>query len=134
VVVEPDCSGSIRFVNCGFWGPVAHNAVLRGTSFVSFTDCYFSNDNHDDPGWSIVAEAGKLQVQNCTFDARSKQRKPGNAWTGNDPRAQPGSIHLKPGLRHAIIRGNNGYYGVNIKNEIGKKAILGENEPWKPKP
>jgi hypothetical protein len=132
VVVEPTCSGSLRFVNCGFWGPVAHNALLRGPSFVSFTDCYFSNDNHQDPGASIVAEAGKLQVQNCTFDARSRQRRPGNAWAGQDVRSQPVSLQLKPGVKSAIIRGNNGYYGVNIQNEIGDRAILSDNEPWQP--
>jgi hypothetical protein len=134
VVVEPSCSGNIRFVNCGFWGPVAQNALLLGPSFVSFTDCYFSNDNHQDPGWSIVAEAGKLQVQNCTFDARSKQRKPGNAWSGQDQRDQPGSIYLKSGVKHAILRGNNGYYGVNIKNEAGDRVILSDNEPYRPVP
>ncbi len=132
VAVEPDCSGSIRFVNCGFWGPVAHNAVLRGSAFVSFSDCYFSNDNHQDAGYSIVAEAGKLQVHNSTFDARSRQRKPGHAWTGNDARKQPSSIHLKPGLKSAIIEGNNGYYGVEIRNEIGDRAILRDNEPFRP--
>jgi hypothetical protein len=130
VVVQPNCSGSIRFVNCGFWGPVRHNAVLGGSAYVSFSDCYFSNDNHDDPGSAIVAEGGKLQVQNCTFDARSRQRQPGNAWSERDPRDQPRSIHLKPGVRHAIIRGNNGYYGVAVKNEIGDKAVLADNEPW----
>jgi hypothetical protein len=97
---------------------------------VSFSDCYFSNDNHTDPGFSLVAEGGKLQVQNCTFDARSRQRKPGNAWSEQDLRDQPGSVHLKPGVRHAIVRGNNGYYGVKVKNEIGRKAILDGNEPW----
>jgi len=132
VVVEKGCSGNIRFVNCGFWGPVAHNATLAGSSYVSFTDCYFSNDNHNDPGFSIVAEGGKLQVQNCTFDARSQQRQPGNAWSEQDRRDQPGSVHLKPGVRHAILRGNNGYYGVNIRNEIGDKAVLADNEPWNP--
>ena len=132
IIVEKGCSGSIRLVNCGFWGPVAHNAVLRGSAYVSFTDCYFSNDNQDDPGYSIVAEGGKLQVHNSTFDARSRQRKPGNAWSENDLRKQPGSIHLKPGTKSAIIAGNNGYYGVSIKNEIGEKAILRDNEPYSP--
>jgi hypothetical protein len=109
-----------------------HNAILSGTAFVSFSDCYFSNDNQEDPGYSIVAEGGKLQVHNSTFDARSRQRKPGNAWTGNDLRKQPGSIHLKPGLKSAILEGNNGYYGVNIRNEIGKRAVLRDNEPYRP--
>jgi len=132
IVVEPSCSGSIRFVNCGFWGPVLHNALLRGSAYVSFSDCYFSNDNQQDPGFSIVAENGKLQVHNSTFDARSRRRQPGNAWTGDDVRKQPGSIHLKPGLKSAIIEGNNGYYGVNIQNDIGGKASLRDNEPFQP--
>ncbi len=134
VVVEPGCSGNIRFVNCGFWGPVLHNAAIRGSSFVSFSDCYFSNDNRKDPGYSIVAEGGKLQVQNCTFDARSKDRQPGNAWSQKDDRIQPGAVHLKPGVMSAIVRGNNGYYGVNINNEIGDKAIFADNEPYRPQP
>jgi len=132
VVVEPACSGSIRFVNCGFWGPVAHNAVLRGSAFVSFSDCYFSNDNHEDPGFSIVAEAGKLQVHHSTFDARSRQRKPGQAWTGDDQRQQPGSIQIGTGVRSAILSGNNGYFGVKIDNRIGDRALLTNNEPWQP--
>ena len=132
VIVATNCSGNIRFVNCGFWGPVLHNAAVGGSSYVSFSDCYFSNDNHDNPGFAIVAEGGKLQVQNCTFDARSKQRKPGSAWSQQDQRDQPRSIHLKPGVRHAIIRGNNGYYGVNVKNEIGRRALISDNEPWSP--
>jgi hypothetical protein len=132
VLVETNCSGNIRFVNCGFWGPVANNAVLRGSAFVSFSDCYFSNDNQQDAGYSIVAEAGKLQVHNSTFDARSRQRKAGNVWKANDLRKQPGSIHLKPGLKSAIIEGNNGYYGVDIRNEIADRALLRDNEPFRP--
>jgi hypothetical protein len=131
VAVEPGCSGSIRFVNCGFWGPVAHNVVLRGSAYVSFSDCYFSNDNQQDAGWSIVAENGKLQVQHSTFDARSRRRPPGNAWAANDVRRQPGSIHLKAGLKSAILEGNNGYYGVKIQNDIGDRAILRDNEPFR---
>jgi hypothetical protein len=107
-----------------------HNALLRGNSYVSFTDCYFSNDNHDDPGFAIVAEAGKLQVHHSTFDARSTRRQPGNAWTGQEVRQQPGSIELKRGVQSANISGNNGYYGVNIRNEIGERALLSDNEPW----
>jgi len=132
VVVEPECFGNIRFVNCGFWGPVAHNAVLRGSAYVSFSDCYFSNDNQQDPGYAIVAEDGKLQVQHCTFDARSRQRKPGKAWSQTERRQQPGSIQLKPGLKSAIITGNNGYYGVDIRNEMGGRALLRDNERFHP--
>ena len=131
LVVEKNCRGNIRLVNCGFWGPVEHNAVLLGNSFVSFSDCYFSN-NFDTPSYALVAEGGKLQVSQCTFDAVSQRRKPGNAFADQDLRVQPPSIHLRPGLQHAIVRGNNGYYGVKISNDIGGKAIIADNEPWDP--
>ena len=131
VIVEPSASGNVRFVNCGFWGPVSHNAVLRGSSFISFSDCYFSNDDPEG-GASIVAEGGKLQAENCTFGAVSRRRRPGNAWAEDGVRRQPTGIHLKPGLRGAIVRGNNGYYGVEVVNEIGDKAIISENEPFRP--
>jgi hypothetical protein len=111
---------------------VRHNAVLRGSAYVSFSDCYFSNDNQQDPGYAIAAENGKLQVQHCTFDARSRSRKPGNPWAEHDVRKQPGSIHLKKGVKSAIIQGNNGHYGVSIQNDVGERAILRDNEPFRP--
>jgi len=127
VIVEKGANGNVRFVNCGFWGPVDHNAVLLGEGFTSFSDCYFSN-NFDAQGYSIVAEAGKLQIQNCTFDALAKQRKPGNAYLGTNYRYQPPAIQLKPGVRSAIIHGNNGWNGVQIENGIGDRAIISGNE------
>jgi len=129
ILVTEKCEGSIRFVNCGFWGPVSHNAVIKGNSSVSFSDCYFSN-NKNTQEYSIVAENGKLQVQNCTFDAVQSARKKDEKWGYEGKPTAPPCIHLKPGVKHAIIRGNNGYYGVSVKNEIGKKAIISENEPF----
>jgi hypothetical protein len=131
VIVEKECQGNIRFVNCGFWGPVEHNAELFGNSFVSFSDCYFSN-NHNTTNYSVVAHGGKVQIQNCTFDALASERVAGKAWEYKGTRTQPPSILLREGVKHAIVRGNNGYYGVNIKNEIGPKAIIADNEPYKP--
>lgn len=131
VIVEKNVQGNIRFVNTGFWGPVEHNAWLRGDAFVSFSDCYFSND-HDTDSAAILVEGGKVQVQSSTFDAVSKAEKPGFAREGRDPRTQPTSVQLLPGTRSAIIRGNNGYYGVRIDNRIGDAAIIGDNEPYHP--
>ena len=78
VVVEAGSRGNVRFVNCAFWGPVEHNAVIRGDGFTSFSDCYFSNDS-DTKTYSIEAESGKVQIQNCTFGATDKSRDPGHA-------------------------------------------------------
>jgi hypothetical protein len=131
VIIEKTAKGNVRFVNCGFWGPVEHNAVIRGDGYTSFSDCYFSN-NYDGAGHSIVAEGGKIQIRNCTFDALSKERKPGNAFAKPGSRHQPPAIRLAPGLRQAIVSGNNGYYGVEIDNQIGARAIVSDNEPYRP--
>jgi hypothetical protein len=131
VVISPGAAGNVRFVNSGFWGPVDHNAILGGDGFVSFSSCYFSNDRAPD-GAAIEVERGKVQIENSTFDAVSPKRQPGHSYTGNDPRPQQTSIHIGPDAKNAIILGNNGYYGVNIKNEIGDRAIISNNEPYHP--
>jgi hypothetical protein len=128
IVVSEGCEGSIRFVNCGFWGPVKHNATIKGNSTVSFSDCYFSNNKATNE-YSIVAENGKLQVHNCTFDAVQSSRKKDEKWGYEGKPTAPPAIHLKPGVKHAIISGNNGFYGFSIKNDIGKKALISDNEP-----
>lgn len=118
VVVDEKSKGNIRFVNCSFWGMAHHNAVLNGDSYVSFDSCYFTDlsyrfpdrEQHSDKAL-ILAEKGKLQVNNCTFDL-----------------ARP-SIHLNQHVKHAFIQGNNGKNGVTVKNNIGKKAIIINNEP-----
>jgi hypothetical protein len=112
IVINDTCTGSVRLVNCAFWGPAMQNVVSHSKSFVSLNDCYFSSGRQNHPGRPLVeADGGRLQIRGCSFA------------TGEP------SIHLKPGLQHAIITGNNGVGGVRIKNEIGEKAILTDNEP-----
>jgi hypothetical protein len=112
VRIAESCLGSVRFVNCAFWGPARHNAILRGGGFTSFADCYFSNWNRaagDKP--LVVAEAGRVQISNSTFAT-----------------SQP-SVLLGPKVRHAIIQGNNGNEGVRVVDQTGGRAILANNEP-----
>ena len=112
VRIAPTCTGSVRFVNCAYWGPALHNAVLEGTGFTSFSDCYFSNwnkDAHDKP--LVVCGAGRLQINNSTFAT-----------------TQP-SVLLRPNVKHAIIRGNNGGGGVRIVDQTKGSLIAGSNEP-----
>jgi hypothetical protein len=113
VLVESTCHGSVRLVDCAFWGPNRQCVVSHGKSFVSLSDCYFSSSGRTkNPGVALVeADGGKLQVRGCSF--------------GTD---EP-SIALQKGLQHAIITENNGVRGVEITNEIGEKAIIANNEP-----
>jgi hypothetical protein len=113
VLVENTCAGSVRLVNCAFWGPARHCVVSHSRSFVSLSDCYLSSSGRKrNPGVSLVeADGGKLQVRGCSF--------------GSD---EP-CIALQAGLQHAIITENNGVRGLEIRNEIGDRAVLANNEP-----
>jgi hypothetical protein len=110
--ISDTSTGNVRFVNCAFWGPVEHNAVIRGKGFVSFSDCFFSNskkDAADSP--LVVVESGRVQINNSTFAT-----------------PQP-SVQLGPGVAHAIVQGCNGGAGVRVIDETNGKAILANNEP-----
>ncbi|MBZ0258876.1 glycoside hydrolase family 55 protein [bacterium] len=110
LVVAKSCTGSVRLVNCAFWGPSNHNALLEGNGFVSFNDCYFSNSKKETENMPlIVAKQGRLQINNSSFAT-----------------AQPG-VELGPELKHAIIQGNNGVNGVRVINHA-KRAIIENNE------
>ena len=111
VVINKTCRGSVRLVNCAFWGPAVQNVVSHNQSFTSLSDCYFSTP-HDSPNPVVEADNGRLQVRGCSFEAGKKP-----------------SIALRKGLKSAIITENNGEHGVAIVNEIGKRAILKNNEP-----
>ena len=130
IIVKPTNEGPVKFTNCGFWGPVKQNVQVLGNSYVSFFNCYFSSNNVSkdpaNPSWSIIAEDGKLQVQNCTFDGTQTDEV--KQWTYSGAKRRPESIWLRKGVKSAIITGNNGYSGVSIKNEIGKRAIIEQNE------
>jgi len=113
VLVEKTCNGSVRLVNCAFWGPARQCVVSHSRSFVSLSDCYLSSSGREkNPGMFLVeADGGRLQVRGCSF--------------GTD---EP-SIALRQGLKHAIVTENNGVRGVEILNELGGEAAMANNEP-----
>jgi len=111
VEIAPTCNGSVRLVNCAFWGPSIQNVVSHNQGFTSLSDCYFSTP-HSSPNPVVEADNGRLQIRGCSFQA------------GNKP-----SIALRKGLKNAIVTENNGEHGVVIINEIGDKAIIANNEP-----
>ncbi len=116
VRIAPTCNGNVRFVNCSFWGPSLHNAVLQGTGSTSFSDCYLSSWM-EDAGALVLAEGGRLQVNNCTFAP-----------------PHPVDVALGAQVEHAIIQGNNGPFGVRVSDNTGGKAIIVNNEPEKALP
>lgn len=111
IEIAPTCKGSVRLVNCAFWGPAVQNVVSHNQNFTSLSDCYLSSP-HQAMKPLVEADAGRLQVRGCSFEG--------------GPRTD---ILLGKGLKHAIISENNGELGVKVQNEIGDKAIIANNEP-----
>ncbi|MDD1643755.1 MAG: hypothetical protein LUQ29_10870, partial [Methylococcaceae bacterium] len=105
--------------------------LINGNGFISFTDCYFSNNYYDSTFYSIEARGGRLQVNNCTFDAVQSEKSKEEKWTYQGEKTAPPSVHIGKGVQHAVVSGNNGFYGVAIKNEIGSNAYIEGNEPYK---
>ncbi len=128
IMISPTNTGNIRFVNCGFWGPVKHNANIRGSGFVSFSDCYFSNNFFNEEFYSIVCEGGHLQVNNCTFDGVQSSVDKTGKWKYGGQKTRPPCILIQKGTEHAIITANNGYKGVLVTNLSDREIVLSENE------
>jgi len=82
-------SGSVRFVNCAFWGPCNQIARIAGTGTVGFSDCTFVEwGGREGTRPAIRAEAGTLLVRGCEF----RQDRP--------------QIELGEDVARAVISGN----------------------------
>jgi hypothetical protein len=68
VRVEAANSGSVRFVNCSFWGPCNQIARIAGRGTVGFSDCTFVQwDRNREGRHAIQAESGTVLVRGCEF-------------------------------------------------------------------
>jgi hypothetical protein len=91
IVIKDTHQGTVRFVNCAFWGPCNQNAVIEGTGTVGFSDCTFMHwGRHQKEGtfYSIDARGGSVLVRGCDF---------------KEDKAQ---IRLGPNIKRAIISEN----------------------------
>ena len=80
--------GSVRFVNCAFWGPGNQIAKIAGGT-VGFSDCTFvewGGKANDLP--AIQAAAGTVIIRGCEFNKRAP------------------AMTLGEGVRRAVITGN----------------------------
>jgi hypothetical protein len=74
VRVEPTNSGSVRFVNCAFWGPCQQIAKVAGRGTVGFSDCTFVQWDSKKEGRSALQVAsGSILVRGCEFQANRPQ-------------------------------------------------------------
>jgi hypothetical protein len=93
VVVGPENFGTVRFVNCSFWGQNNQIARIAGTGSIGFSDCYFMNwDKNQENRAAIQAAGGRLIVRGCDFFPFSSPEAP--------------QIQLGPEVTQAVITGN----------------------------
>lgn len=68
VRVAPTHSGTVRFVNCAYWGPNKQIAVIEGSGTVGFSDCTFMQWDKDKEGRAAIqARGGTVLVRGCEF-------------------------------------------------------------------
>ena len=89
VRVEASHSGSVRFVNCAFWGPCNQIAKVAGQGTVGFSDCTFVQwDRRNEGRHALQAAGGTILVRGCEF----RQDKP--------------QIELGEAVRRAVLSDN----------------------------
>jgi len=110
VGVEKSNTGSIRFVNCAFWGPCNQIAKIAGSGTVGFSDCTFvqwGGKQGDRP--AIQAQSGTVLIRGCEF----RQDRP--------------QIRLGEGVERAIITENLFAGSERIDNKSDGNVQLGFN-------
>jgi membrane associated rhomboid family serine protease len=68
VVVEASNRGSVRFVNCSFWGPCHQIARIAGRGTVGLSDCTFCDwDAKREGRAAIQVMGGTVLIRGCEF-------------------------------------------------------------------
>ena len=103
-------AGSVRFVNCAFWGPCNQIARIAGTGTVGFSDCTFTQwGGKEGNRPAIQARGGTVLVRGCEF----RQDRP--------------QIELGPDVRRAVIAENIFTGAERIANKSTGNVQIGLN-------
>ncbi len=110
VSVEASNEGSVRFVNCAFWGPCNQIARLAGGGTVGFSDCTFTQwDSKNEGRHAIQAASGSVLVRGCEFRRDAPQ------------------VELGSDVRRAVVIGNIITGTARIANGCGARAQIANN-------
>ena len=108
--VAPTHAGSVRFVNCAFWGPCHQIARVAGKGTVGFNACTFVEwDKQKEGRAALRLDDGTVLVQGCEF----RQAKP--------------QIALGAAVRRAVITGNVFSGPAKISNASQGSVQIGLN-------
>jgi hypothetical protein len=110
VRVGKENHGSVRFVNCAFWGPCDQIAQIAGHGTVGFGDCTFVQWDHAREGRAAIrAESGTLLVRGCEFQEDKAQ------------------VELGEDVRRAVIVGNVLTGATRISNHSKHAVVINDN-------
>ena len=112
--VEDTHTGTVRFVNCAFWGPARRNAVIDGHGTVGFSDCTFMQWGYEHDGErhnhvdlpSIEVLGGSILVRGCEFLDNKTQ------------------VHLGPDVERAIVTDNLVTGDVRIERDAPRRRTV----------
>jgi hypothetical protein len=117
VEVKPTNTGSVRFVNCAFWGPCNQIARIAGKGTVGFSDCTFMQWDHNKEGRAALrVESGSLLVRGCEF----QENKP--------------HLNLGEAVRRAVVTGNLFTGKPQIVNRSKGQVSIADNAGSEPAP
>jgi hypothetical protein len=78
--VESSNSGSVRLVNCAFWGPCNQIAKISGRGTVGFSDCTFVQwDRNNENRHALQVASGTILVRGCEFQQDKPQLELGDS-------------------------------------------------------
>ena len=112
IVVLESHTGSVRFMNCAYWGPCHQIAKIAGTGTVGFSDCTFTQWDRDKEGRAAIqATSGTILVRGCEFRHDAPQMELGaqvdraviaeNVFTGAERIVDHGARSVQIGLNAA---------------------------------
>jgi len=100
VVVGPNNTGPVRFVNSAFWGGTDHIGVIAGSGLAAFSDCEFVQwDGHGHGYPAFQVNSGSLSVIGSEFKQNAAQ------------------IVLEAAVKKAVVVGNIYNGAENITNK-----------------
>jgi len=115
VEVGTNNSGSVRFVNCAFWGPCHQIARIGGRGTAGFSDCTFVQWDHGAEGRAALqANSGSLIVRGCEFQQKSPK------------------VELGADCRRVVITGNIFKGKAGITDGTHGRAQIADNAADEP--
>lgn len=110
VRVEESHTGSVRFVNCAFWGPCNQIATIGGKGTVGFSDCTLVQWDAKKTGQAALnVNSGSVIIRGCEF------------------REDKNHIKIGQNVRRAVIDGNLFTGPAKISSPEGGNIVISDN-------